>query len=208
LSASARATPLPAGELVREAVRVLRAQPDCAKELVDAAPPLASLVQVVHAQRLGDDLANRHAGVQRRIGILEDDLQLAAHLAHAPAREARDVLTVEDDLALRRLEELDHRAAERRLPAAGLADQTERLPCPQREVDAVDGMHLAHPPLEDARRDREVLEETLDAEDLAAFLRAFVNLLFGCRCFRRLAHVSAPTGSARWPTRPSSSSAK
>src|SRR5690242_266281 len=72
-------------------------------------------------------------------------------------------------------------------------------------------MHLADAPLEDARRDREVLVETLDAEDLAAFLGALVNLLLGRRCLGclcGLAHAPAPTGSAAMPVRPSSSSAK
>ena len=85
----ADALPLAAGELVREAVRVLGAEADGAQQLVDAAAALPSLVQAVDAQRLGDDLAHRHARVQRRVRILEDDLQLAAHVAHAPAAEAR-----------------------------------------------------------------------------------------------------------------------
>src|SRR5262249_60860210 len=98
---------------------------------------------------------------------------------------------VEDDLPVGRLEQLDHGPAERRLSAAGLADEAERLPRAQREIDAVDGVHLADAPLEDAGHDREVLEETLDAEDLAALRRALVNLLFGCLPFCRLAHVPA-----------------
>ena len=105
-----------------------------------------------------------------------------------------DVLAVEDDLAVGRLEQLDHRAAERRLAAAGLADEPERLARAQRQVDAVDGVHLADAPLEDAGRDREVLDETLDAEDLAAFLGALVNLLLGRRCLGRLAHASGSDG--------------
>src|SRR5262249_37989009 len=200
--------PLPAGELVRKAVRVLRAQADRAQQLVDAAAALASPVQVVHAERLRDDLPHGHARVERRVRVLKDDLQLPAHFAHPPSGEARDVLPVEDDLSVGRLEELDHGAAERRLSAAGLADEAERLPRAQREIDAVDGVHLADAPLEDAGHDREVLEEPLDAEDLTAFGGPFVNLLFGRLPFCRLAHVPAPTGSAKWPTRPSSSSAK
>src|SRR4029079_6051566 len=96
----ADALSLAARELVREAVRMLRAQADRAQQLVDAALAFLSLVELVHPERLGDDLAHRHARVERRVGILENDLQLAADVAHPAAAEARDVLTVEDDLAV------------------------------------------------------------------------------------------------------------
>ena len=66
-----------------------------------------------------------------------------------PALEVRDVAALEDDLPGRRLEQLDDRAAERRLAAAGLADDTERLAAVTVEVDAVDGAHLADVALED-----------------------------------------------------------
>ena len=69
-------------------------------------------------------------------------------------------------LAARRLDELDDRSAERRLPAAGLADDAERLSAQDRKVDPVHGAHLADGVLEDTGLDREVLDETLDPEDL------------------------------------------
>src|SRR5262249_17762024 len=107
------------------------------------------------------------------------------------------VLAVEDDLPLCRLEQLDHGSAEGRLAAAGLADEPERLARAEREVDAVDGVHLADAPLGPARGDREGLGGTLDPEGLRAFLRAVVNLLFGRLSFCGLAHASAPTDSTR-----------
>ncbi len=82
------------------------------------------------------------------------------------ALELRDVRALEDDLAARRLDELDDRPAERRLAAAGLADDAERLAAHDRQVDPVHGAHLADRVLEDAGLDREPLDETLDAEDL------------------------------------------
>jgi hypothetical protein len=157
---------LAAGELVREAVRVLRAQAHRAQELLHTALSLAPPVEAVDAQRLPDDLAHGHARVEGRVRVLEHDLDVAPNGPHLPAPEAADVLPVEDDLALGRLEQLDDRAAERRLPAAGLADDPERLARPDREVDPVDGAHLSNRALEDARLDREVLDEPLDPEDL------------------------------------------
>src|SRR5262249_61906921 len=114
--------PLTARELVREAVAVLRAQTDRAQELLDAAAALGALVEPVDAKRLGDDLPDRHPWVQGRVGILEDDLDVASDRPHLPAVEPGDVLPLEEDLPARRLEELDDRAAERRLAAARLAD--------------------------------------------------------------------------------------
>ena len=54
--------------------------------------------------------------------------------------------------------------AERRLPAAGLADDPERLAPQDLEVDPVDCAHRADGVLEDAGLDREVLDETLDPQ--------------------------------------------
>src|SRR5262249_20015521 len=155
---------LPAGEFVREAVRMLRAEPDRPQQLVDAPASLLPPVLAVDAKWLRDDLAHGHARVQRRVRILEDDLELTSNLPHAPARQLRDVLTVEDDPSVGRIEKPDHRPSERRLSASGLADQTERLTCAKRQDDPVDCVNLPDAPLEDARRGREMLDEARDRE--------------------------------------------
>ena len=80
--------PLAAGELVREAVAVLGAEPDRAQQLRDPLLPVGP-VDAVDPQRLGDDLAHGHARVQRRVRVLEDDLDLAAHRPHVAAAETR-----------------------------------------------------------------------------------------------------------------------
>src|SRR4051812_11325242 len=206
--------PLAAGELVREAIRVFRAEADRAQQLVD---PLAAAVTVdaVHAQRLRDDLADRHTRIQRRVRVLEHDLKLAPDLAHLPPLEVRDVAAVEQDPAGRRLDQLDDCAAERRLPAARLADEAERLPRPDAQVNAVDRVHLADRALEEAGANREVLDEPLDAKDLVALVRLAVDVgrrggrFVGPRRrrFGRLGHDAAPSATSLlwWP---SSSSAK
>ena len=81
--------PLPAGELVREAVRVLRAEPDRPQELLDATPPFLPAVEPVDPERLADDLAHRHARVERRVRILEHDLDVAPHRPHVAPAEMR-----------------------------------------------------------------------------------------------------------------------
>ena len=88
-------------------------------------------VDAVDPQRLGDDVAHRHARVQRRVRVLEDDLHArGASAASDAACSVGDVAALEDDLPGRRLDELHHRAPERRLAAAGLAHDAERLAAP------------------------------------------------------------------------------
>ena len=56
------------------------------------------------------------------------------------------------------------RAPERRLAAAGLADEADGLAAADVEVDAVDGLELAGGALEEALLDGEVLLQSADAE--------------------------------------------
>ncbi len=121
--------------------------------------------QIVDLQRLGDDVADRHARVQRRVGVLEDHLHLAAHLAHLAAVQLGQVLAVEDDLAAGRLVELQDGAAGGGLAAAGLADQAEGLALLDVERDAVDGLDRADLALEDdALGQREVHDQVVDLQ--------------------------------------------
>jgi hypothetical protein len=147
-----------------------------------------------------DDVAHRHARVQRRIRVLEDDLELAPHVSHLRPAEARDVTAVEDDLAGRRLDELDDRARQRRLAAAGLAHEAERLPRLHREVDSVHRMDLPDGALEEPGPNREVLDETLDPEEVVALVDPVVD--------RGVDAHETPTESANFEWRPISSSAK
>ncbi len=52
-------------------------------------------------QRLADDLADRHARIERRIGVLEDRLDLAADRLHVSALAAGEVAAFETQLRLR-----------------------------------------------------------------------------------------------------------
>jgi hypothetical protein len=76
--------PLAARELVRVAVVVLGVEADQLEKLLH--PPLAlaagATAYIVGLQRLGDDVTHRHAGVQARVGVLEDDLYVPTHAEH------------------------------------------------------------------------------------------------------------------------------
>jgi hypothetical protein len=91
----AEALPLAARELVRVLRRRLGPEADAREQPLH---PLLAL-DARHAgevpERLGDDLAGGHSRVERRVRILEDDLQVLAPLAHLLARERGDLLALE-----------------------------------------------------------------------------------------------------------------
>ena len=100
---------------------------------------LGTLGHLVDPQRLGDDLADPHPGVERLVGVLEDHLHLAAKPTQPPAGEPADLLAVEHDATSARGEEAHQQVAGGRLPAAGLPHQGEHLAAAELEADAVDG---------------------------------------------------------------------
>ncbi len=111
-----------------------------------------------------DDVADAHPRVERADRVLEDDLHVLAHLLQRLPLEADHVDAVEADLACRRLEQPQQRASERRLAAAGLADEAYRLARIDVEIDAVDGLELGDGALQHPLLDREVLPHPLRRE--------------------------------------------
>ena len=117
----------------------------------------------------------RCARVQARVGILEDHLHLAAQGPKGAGAELRDVPALEDHVALGRLEQPDDRAAERGLPAAGLADEPKRLSLADGEGHIVDGMDRPDLAPEHALPDREVLLDVLDLDQGLAAVAALAH---------------------------------
>ena len=85
----ADALALPARELVREPVRMLRREADHVEQLADTAAYLAARAECVDAQRLANDLAHALSRVQRCVRILEDHLHLAPVRPQLRAARAR-----------------------------------------------------------------------------------------------------------------------
>jgi hypothetical protein len=81
----ADALALTSGELMRITPRVLRQQADHVEQVLDARLALGLGVKVVHRHRLGQDLAHRHARIERGVGVLEDDLHVTAQAAQRHA---------------------------------------------------------------------------------------------------------------------------
>ena len=69
-----------------------------------------------------DNCAHAHPGIQRRIGILKDQLHLAPQMAQLRTRKRGQVTAVEEHAASRRLEELENQSSQRRFAGAGFAD--------------------------------------------------------------------------------------
>ena len=87
--------------------------------------------------------------VERRVGILEDDLQ-RTHVVPAPLRELRcQHAVLELDRARRRRDEPEQGARERRLAAPRLPHEPQRLSGPDRRRDALEGVHRLPALLED-----------------------------------------------------------
>src|SRR5215211_5416480 len=112
-------------------------------ELAQVLLALAARVAAQLLQRAAEDALHREAPVQRGVGVLEDDLQRADVVAPALRDLLLELLPVElDDRPLVGGDEPEQRARERRLAAAGLADQTQRLARPQDEVEVVHGADI------------------------------------------------------------------
>ena len=105
---------LAAGELTRPPLGALRIDTDLAQQLGDA----PGIVDAIDPQRLRDDLRNRHPRIERRIGVLEHDLQLAPHGAKLAGRQRLEIAAFEHDRARGRRVQAEDDAAKGRLAAS------------------------------------------------------------------------------------------
>jgi hypothetical protein len=160
----ADALPLAAGELVRVAVVVLGVEADQLEQVLHR--PLRAVfgLDLLQTERRTHDRSDGVPRVQRGVRVLEDHLHLAAQRTHAGCRQVGDVPAVEVDPTAGRLLEPGEHAPGGRLPAAGLADEAERLAARDGEVDAVDRLDCADLATPHPARDREVLGQPGDFE--------------------------------------------
>ena len=147
---------------MRVAGRMVGRQVDTLQQRRDAVASLGGRADAMDGQRLGDGGADRHARVERRIGVLEDHLRLAAQRLHRGRRPARHGVAIDHHLTRER-DEAEHGLAGGRFAGAALADEAERLPGLELEADVHDGRHRRLAPAEPARgvrhRTRQVSHE-------------------------------------------------
>jgi hypothetical protein len=80
---------------VRIAVQHLARQPDSIQQHAHFLDLLGLRADAVNEKRLAHDLAHRHARIQRRIGILENDLNFASKPEQFGSRGVREILALE-----------------------------------------------------------------------------------------------------------------
>ena len=118
-------------------------------------------------QRLGQDLAHRHARVQRRIGVLKDDLGVTTKGAQLVGIERAEVAAFETHFSGIRLNQPQHQPAHRGFAATGFADQCQRLAGLDSEADAVDRFDEGGRPAKHRSRSDEMLFQAFDFEQRA-----------------------------------------
>ena len=121
-------------------------QPDLLQQRVGH---VASLLLVrsktVYLHRLHQDLADREAGVERGIGVLEDDLDPALVLHRHAGRHGKQVLAFEQDLPARGFVEAHHGQSNRCLAGARFPDQPQRLTLGELEGHVADRLEFPFP---------------------------------------------------------------
>ena len=151
----ADALPLPSRELVGITAGDLSAQAHPGEPVGHAGLPVApGQASPLQAQRLGDDLADEHPGVERPGRVLEDDGHVATVSAQPGPRQVGDVRPAEQDAAGRRLEEPDDAASHGGLAGPALSDERHDLASAKTERHPV---HRANRP--------EVHDEVLQLQD-------------------------------------------
>ena len=97
----------------------------------------------MHNQRLADDVARSHPGVQGTVWVLENNLHLATHTAHFCGRELVQFSTLKYYLPACRLIKLENTPAGGGLAAAAFAHQTQSLTAFDRETNTVYSFYIS-----------------------------------------------------------------
>ncbi len=138
----AHALALASAELMRIGAQEFRGQLHLLQDLAHPVPNLPWRACSRRAQRLGDRLLHRPAGIQRVVRVLEDDLHAPAQAFAVLGQPRLQRPAFEHDLAPIAVHQPHDESAQRRLAAAGFADQPERLARLHVEADVI---HRAHP---------------------------------------------------------------
>src|SRR5579871_6489679 len=93
----------------------------------------------MHTQRLGDDLANRHARIETGQRILENDLDVPAKGFERPRLQAVDPAPHPNHTPRASPYELERSTGECRFPRAGFTDDADCLTPRQLETNTVHG---------------------------------------------------------------------
>src|SRR4029079_9181939 len=128
---------LAAGELVRIAPGKTRVQAHFFQQRRDPARDLGPARQAVDVNALGYRGPDGHPGIERAVGVLEDDLHPAPQPAKRRFLQGENVVALEHRRAGGRLLQTEDRSADRGFPAARLPHERQRLAAGDLEGDSV-----------------------------------------------------------------------
>ena len=146
---------------MRIAARELGRERDPVEHGERAPLPILRRADAGDVERLTHAFQDRHARIERGVGILEDDLKPAAMAPQLIGIEHKRILAVVQHAPARRPHQAHDAARERRLARAGLADDAKRLALRNPESHAV---HGADKLMALARRKRDL--ELVDGQDI------------------------------------------
>lgn len=106
-------------------------------------------LNTVNGQRLGDDVADFHARIERAVGVLENRLHSSAKLLGGLFIEAMHVFAAESNLTVGGCLQLKNATTNRSFAATGLPHQTQRLALANGQAHAVDRFYLSDGAFED-----------------------------------------------------------
>jgi hypothetical protein len=136
----ADALALAARKLVRIAVHGIVGQANAAEELRGAGEAIvARELWLVNCQRLRNDFADAHAGIQGSEGVLEDHLHLAALRAQGFTGEMQEIVAFEKYCTVVGFDEAKEHAGEGGFAAAAFADDGEGFAGLNEEAYVVNG---------------------------------------------------------------------
>ena len=135
--------PLPAGEFMGKSLRMLGRETDQRQQFRDPFPAGVAAMEAVRGHRFIQRVAHAPARIQARVRILEDDLQATAVGSHGAGGQRREIGALEPHFAGSRLDQLQHRTADRALARARFADEAQHLAFRDLEADVIDGAHRA-----------------------------------------------------------------
>jgi hypothetical protein len=82
---------------------------------------------VVNVDAFAHDRSHPHAWIERGVGVLENDLHLAAQVAHLAPPQRGKIAAVEDDAAAGRFDQAQDQPSERGLARARFPHQAHRF---------------------------------------------------------------------------------
>ena len=160
---------------MRIALQCVLRQPDLREQVPDLLILLLAAPHVLDDERLAQQRLHAHPRIERRIGVLEDHLQVAPRTAQRSASHAEHLAALQGDPPRVRFLDADDQLAERGLAAARFSDQSQCLADVDVQVHPGHGLDRVDLALEDrAGRDRVLAHRVDDLQKVAvARLTAF-----------------------------------